>query len=493
MLICVINIINSIIIFSRGTPQATRQAGNFIQSLIDDPDCNVAEILPASTLTIPATTTALPLPISASKSVITNTKASSPPKPNLDSSLEIPKTDLISRGGASSLSKSLNTPKSSKVPPPAVRQISAPATFAQQQGLATLNRKTNTMSSHSRRSETTTVFTTRESMADHMSTPSRMSRITNDVSSTNGVSWKKEGGIVGKQNDVSHTPLATAQRQTITTTSVLVSSQSVEVTRRLSNEINNIHKIITTINTTIFSSSTNTSGSTADRSSLPKPIGSNRPFRALTSPTNALSSTAVSNSVAATLHSTLNSLLSQVATQRSPMIWNEHPGSKEQHAGGDLVVTTVATSPNNILNGTPMDRFLPASLSHASSQESFKGGHSRTPSLSPSSNHSTSPPPPPPPQPVVQPVQQQLPPPDEKPHLNPIGSERGHKKPSSHSQPGSLQGLSSFLQGIFVFNIVDFVCLKTITILTIFGCFVVFSFILSFIWLFWCVSNISAY
>ena len=264
--------------------------------------------------------------------------------------------------------------------------------------------------------------------------------------STRGT-WKKEGGV-GIQHDTP--PLS--QRQTITTTSVLVSSQSVEVTRRLSNEINNIHNIITTINTTIFSSSTNTSNSTADRT-LPKPIGSNRPFRALTSPTNALSSTTVTNSVAATLHSTLNSLLSQVATQRSPMIWNEHPGSKEQHAGGDLVVTTVATSPNNTLNGTPIDRFLPASLSHASSQESFKG-HSRTPSLSPTSNHSNSPPPPPQPQPI-----QQLPPPDEKPHLNPIGSERGHKKPS-HSQPGSLQGLSSFLQGIIndFFASVKLVC-----------------------------------
>lgn len=233
-----------------------------------------------------------------------------------------------------------------------------------------------------------------------------------------------------------------SRQQTITTTSVLVSSQSVEVSRRLSNEISKLHQFITTISTAIFSSSSTTT-STTDRS-LPKPIGSNRPFRDPTSPTNALSSTTVSNSVAATLHSTLNSLLSQVATQRSPMIWNDLPGSKEQHASGDLVVTTVATSPSATLNGTALDRFLPVTLSHASSQESFKG-NSRTPSLSPTSNHSSSSPPP---QPPSQVSQQLPPPPDEKPHLNPIGSERGHKKPSHSQHGGGLQGLSSFLQGI---------------------------------------------
>ncbi|XP_066918341.1 ankyrin repeat domain-containing protein 17-like [Clytia hemisphaerica] len=372
----------------KGSQQATKQAGNLIQSLIDDPDSNVAEILP----TLPTIATSLSTSVSSS-SLIPLMKSLTKPT-TIESSLDIPKT-------IQSLSKSLNTPKTNdKVP--TLRQISAPANLVPPTSTPSSQpvRMVPVVNSNSKKLE----------VAKESSAPSRTKVKPPALTTTTPNSgWKSTN-----QQDTN-----TVLKQTSSTMAVSTHSQ-VSVTRQLSNEGSQVHQqIITTISTTVFSSSSR---------NLPKPIGSNRPFRPIASPTNALSSTAVSNSVAATLHSTLNSLLSQVATQRSPMIWNDHPGSKEHHgSSGDLVVTTVATSPNNTLNGTPIERFLPASLSQASSQESFKG-HSRTPSLSPTSNHSNSPTP------------------EEKPHLNPIGSERGHKKPTVNQQ-GGLQGLTSLLQG----------------------------------------------
>ena len=321
------------------------------------------------------------------------------------------------------LSKSLNTPKSNK--PPTQRQTSAPEGLVQQSAAP----KSDVVSSTTKQIETSVVTThskTSNKAANTMTSPSSALRTRNSSKSNLNTAassgWKKSNGE--PQNTT------TTQKKSATTsvivsshTKLIVTTQSTQA--KIINAANTPQKVITTVNTSIYSSASRT---------LQQPIGSNRPFRLLTSPTNALSSTAVSNSVAATLHSTLNSLLSQVATQRSPMIWNEHAGSKEQIASGDLIVTTVATSPSNTLNGAPIERFLPASLSQNSSQESCKG-QSRTPSLSPTSNHSSSPPPPQPPAA------------EEKPHLNPIGSERGHKKPTVN-QPSGLRGLPPLLQGI---------------------------------------------
>jgi len=394
-------------ILYRGTPHGTRQAGNLIQSLIDDPDIDVAEILPS----IPPSSTSSLVTITT-PSLLTpmmTLSSTSPPSP-LHKTLSDSSCSSQTTSGIS-LSRSLNTPTKLPNKIPTKRQISAPGNLVQQQPIT----------NQSPRKKVSEL----PMPVDLELTPVRLKNVKSNSTVTTACSSNSSGWKSSQQLEGS-SPRKKLTTTTKTTSHIIASQLTLVTTQQQQHTMNSIqthHKIITTtsINTSVFSS-------TISRS-LPKPIGSNRPFRSLTSPTNALSSTAVSNSVAATLHSTLNSLLSQVATQRSPMIWNDHAGSKEQLASGDLVVTTVATSPSNTLNGTPIERFLPVSLSHASSQESFKG-HSRTPSLSPTSNHSVSPPPP-----------------EEKPHLNPIGSERGHKKPATHNQNSGLQGLPSLLQG----------------------------------------------
>ena len=169
---------------------------------------------------------------------------------------------------------------------------------------------------------------------------------------------------------------------------------------------------------------------------LPKPIGSNRPSSTSIQQSQSISSTNTVESVTATLHSTLDNLLSQVATQRSPMIWNEYQDRGKLTSGTLAVVTTFSTSPTSITSSFSRDQFRPNSISQNSSQDSSLMGHSRTPSISPISNQSISPPPPPPP-------------PEEKPHLNPIGSERGNKKSTSIPLLG-FNELPSLLQGMNV-------------------------------------------
>lgn len=330
------------------------------------------------------------------------------------------------------LSKSLNTPTTKvngKIQ--TQRQISAPASINNKPPVVSAaknipspvhTKKSNSLSTPISGANIPRVVNDTFQLNPSISSKIKLRTLSTSVSTTTTQSWVKSGDVplTSDVASISSSPsgkgiLSSKFELPTSTPSTVVCTRQTQVTNTTTPQ-----KIITTANTAF------TSGAVRP---LPKPIGSNRPFRVLSAPTNSLSSTTVSNSVAATLHSTLNSLLSQVATQRSPMIWNDHPGSKEQLASGDLIVTTVATSPKSTLSATPIDRFLPASLSQSSSQESYKVAYSRTPSLSPTSNHSNSPTP------------------EEKPHLNPIGSERGHKKPSNSNHLSGLQGLAPLLQG----------------------------------------------
>ena len=225
-----------------------------------------------------------------------------------------------------------------------------------------------------------------------------------------GVGWAKTN--LQKPKSISSSSLVPANAQT---TIEQISTISLAITKSPA-----ARKLFTTTvtSTTIHSSLAKP---------LPKPIGSNRPPRQPLTPSTALSSTSVDDSIASTLHSTLTSLLSQVATQRSPMIWNDHNGNKEQLCG-DTVLTVVTSSPTSLVNCNTGDRYLPHTVSQNSSQDSSFKGHSRTPSLSPTSNNSNSPTP------------------EERPHLNPIGSERGLKKPLP-KQMTNLPALPSLLHG----------------------------------------------
>lgn len=384
-----------IFFFRRGNQQGTRQASNLIQSLIDDPDCDVAEILP-------------PIPVNSltpQKSLLS--------EPILDHQINSP------------LSKSLNTPKSSsgKVQ----RQISAPASIANTSKMLSEGSAYSDNISITVPLSTDSVFVETDESNTLTCVASKVklksSSITTTATTTTST-WKKTVEVLTSD-------LTTMTTSANLTKTISLTSSNFDAPITTTFAVRQSHVVTsTTVPQKIPTPSKTPINAGNVFRPLPKPIGSNRPFRVLSTPTNSLSSTTVSNSVAATLHSTLNSLLSQVATQRSPMIWNDIMGTKEQLASGDLIVTTVATSPNNTLSVTPIDRFLPASLSQSSSQESYKVC-SRTPSLSPTSNHSNSPTP------------------EEKPHLNPIGSERGHhKKPMSSNQLSGLQGLAPLLQGI---------------------------------------------
>ena len=237
-----------------------------------------------------------------------------------------------------------------------------------------------------------------------------------------GSTWAKTN--LQKTKSVSSTSLSSLPPtpQTTTTTIEQISSTVSQILITKSPAARKLFTTTVTSTTTIHSSLAKP---------LPKPIGSNRPARHPVVPSSALSSTSVDDSIASTLHSTLTSLLSQVATQRSPMIWNDHNGNKEQ-LGGDTVLTVVTSSPTSLVNCNTGDRYLPhtAHASQNSSQDSSFKGHSRTPSLSPTSNNSNSPTP------------------EERPHLNPIGSERGLKKPLP-KQMTNIPSLPPLLNGKF--------------------------------------------
>ena len=158
---------------------------------------------------------------------------------------------------------------------------------------------------------------------------------------------------------------------------------------------------------------------------LPKPIGSNRPVKTHINKesTQTTQSTKTSPSVSTqhvsgahinTTHSlsqnssTLSSFFSQVATQaRSPMIWN----GPEISSDGNGIIVTSSTSHTAVT--TSSQCFVPTSvMAHSASP---------TPSVSPTPSNSTSPSPS-----CAN---------EERPHLNPIGTERAHKRSSTNSVP----------------------------------------------------------
>jgi len=151
---------------------------------------------------------------------------------------------------------------------------------------------------------------------------------------------------------------------------------------------------------------------------LPKPIGSNRPLKTYpnkeSTQTTQCTKTAPSVSTqhgsgahVTTAHShnqnssALNSFFSQVAAQaRSPMIWN---GPEINPEGNSIVATSL---PPHTVSATTAQCFVPTSIMAQST--------SPTPSLSPTPSNSASPSP--------------CCPSEERPHLNPIGTERAHKR-----------------------------------------------------------------
>ena len=205
--------------------------------------------------------------------------------------------------------------------------------------------------------------------------------------------------------------------------------------------------------------------STVSSKLLPKPIGSNRPVKLISARdiTQTTQSTKTSPSISANHvsaahgspahvstalamsqpNSLLNSFFSQVAAQvRSPMIWNEPPEMINEVSSAEAVVTT-SISQNSVTVTIKTESYKVThssviSQSMISSASLAKGG-SPTPSMSPTSSNSASPSP----GSVC----------EEKPHLNPIGTERAHKRSSSQTVP-TVPRLTAFQSGnnnIFIF------------------------------------------
>lgn len=156
---------------------------------------------------------------------------------------------------------------------------------------------------------------------------------------------------------------------------------------------------------------------------LPKPIGSNRPVKTIapkeTTQTTQSTKTGpsvtahhVSTALVTTTHSlsqhssVLNSFFSQVATQaRSPMIWNDPDMNSETN---DVIVTS---SLSQTASTATTQCFVSTSIiTHTTTP---------SPSVSPSPSNSA------PPSPSCAN--------EERPHLNPIGTERAHKRCSTNT------------------------------------------------------------
>lgn len=351
----------------KGSQQATRQAAQLVQSLIDNPERDVTEILPPNVNGRPSVKLEVPNPIGNSPA---------------------------------GLSKSLNNPKQHSRTSLTQRQMSAPAAVSQHQ-------------------ETDHDFVTckiESSSSVHAETIST----SNNLNVANGQSKSTSSwNVKSKSQSLTESSLNRMTPDNLTHVSTTVISTVTTSVSRISGPKSPAARKLFVANA---------SGSTTPSKSFPMPIGSNRPARYLNQQ-NTVSSTNVSESITASLHTTLTNLLSQVATQRSPMIWNDRNGAKDTTSvAGDVVVTTLATSPSNLSSGIPPDRHMPRTMSQNSSQDSSFKGHSRTPSLSPTSNHSVSPTP------------------EERPHLNPIGSERGLKRPMP-TRTSNLPGLTPLLPG----------------------------------------------
>ncbi|XP_012556375.1 ankyrin repeat domain-containing protein 17 isoform X1 [Hydra vulgaris] len=339
----------------KGTQQSTRQASNLIQSLIDNPDDDVAEILPST---------------------------STCKTPSIFENNVLPSNSTVSK----SLSNQKTVSKHSNQ-----RHISV---------------SSSTQNSIYQQNQTIPV---NKNSTERSDLPPKDFSFHNGKSGSTLTGWERDEPprFRKAENSVISQPITQSTFTTSTKTNILKSS--------------------TSLSTNVVSSASIISD--LSKAKLPKPIGSNRPSSTTVKQPQSISSTNTLESVTATLHSTLDNLLSQVATQRSPMIWNEYQ-DRSKLVSSTTAVATLVTSPNSITSSFSRDQFRSNSISQNSSQDSMC--HSRTPSISPISNKSISPPP--------------LPP-DEKPHLNPIGSERGNKKCISNPLLG-FNELPTLLQGV---------------------------------------------
>ena len=330
----------------RGCQLSTRQAYNYIDALIKDPERDVTEILPVRSRKFdspPAIlqkhsplSSSLNLPISNSKNVTAHhnhLKYSPPQQPNSKNSA--PTSVLSVSKSSSKASLNQTAPTQSRLPP-------------RMTGMNTV---------------TTTATVVKVESAGWVSKAAPTNQ--------NSVPLKRP-----QSSNPQHSPVAVVKSA--------VSKQSIISTAK----------------------------------QLPKPIGSNRPLKTYPSKEStqttqctktapSVSTQHVSGAHVTTAHShnqnssALNSFFSQVAAQaRSPMIWN---GPEINPEGSSIVATSV---PSHTVSATTSQCFVPTSIMAQST--------SPTPSLSPTPSNSASPSP--------------CCPSEERPHLNPIGTERAHKR-----------------------------------------------------------------
>ena len=357
-------------LFCRGSQLSTRQAYNYIDALIKDPERDVTEILPVRSRKY-----------DLSSSTVTHKHSSLINSPNLSSSIS--KTSSAQQ----------NHLKSS--PPSAAHQLSYQQPQYKHTAPVTVSPVAKPI--------------TKTSLAQNAAPQSRPLKIggTNTASSTTTTTTTT---IV----KVESTGWASTTTSTTTTTPNL---NNFQVKR---NQAPSTHQNIpvTVIKSTV-------SSKVSSSKPLPKPIGSNRPVKShvnkestqttqSTRTAPSVSSQHVSTTHVSTTHSisqrssALNSFFSQVATQaRSPMIWNDPEVFNE---GSDVIVTSAISHSTTT---TTSQCFIPTSV--------MTHNTSPTPSLSPTPSNSASP----------SPSGTN----EERPHLNPIGTERAHKRCSTGNVP----------------------------------------------------------
>ena len=339
--------------YSRGSQLSTRQAYNYIDALIKDPERDVTEILPVRSRKFDPS------------SAVSHKHSSLNNSPNLPSSTS--KTATVQG----------NHSKSSPPHQQSHPKHSAPTS------VSPVTRPTNKASSA-------------QNASPQSRLPPRMAGANTAVTTTivkiESAGWVSRT-TAANQNGVSVKRTQTTSLQNIPVTIIkpIVSKQSVISTSK----------------------------------PLPKPIGSNRPVKTQinkestqttqsTKTVPSISTQHVSGTHVTTTHSVnqnssaLNSFFSQVATQaRSPMIWN---GPEIGPEGNGVIVTSAAS---HAVAATTSQCFVPTSvMAHSSSP---------TPSVSPTPSNSASPSPS-----CMN---------EERPHLNPIGTERAHKRCSTNSTP----------------------------------------------------------
>lgn len=341
--------------FYRGSQLSTRQAYNYIDALIKDPERDVIEILP---LRARKSDTQLPSSVAIHKHSLSTTSQHVPSS----------KASAVNFNHLKSSPPSLSHQQLQK----------HPSSVAISLGIKQISKASSSVQSNS----------------SHNRLPPRMSAVTSVTTTTSAAS-------------------KIIQAESTSWVSTTTVSQNVPLKRvETSPQQNDYNQIIVTKTTVSKQSSLSSS------KPLPKPIGSNRPFKSAvakeTTQTTQSTKTApsVSTSHVTTTNplsqhnSALNSFFSQVAAQaRSPMIWNEPDMTSESK---DVIVTsgisqTASTSNTQCFVTTSV-------ITHTTSP---------TPSISPTPSNSTSPSPS-----CTN---------EERPHLNPIGTERAHKRCSTSS------------------------------------------------------------